>query len=100
MRRVAILTVVLVPVLVGLLVMRMRSQAAALNAPPGGSGEIEGTDVFLSARITARVTEQPVPKGQPVKAGQVVARLDCSDQEAALQEAESRAAAARASRTP
>jgi HlyD family secretion protein len=96
MRRVAIITVVVVLLLVGLLAFRMRHQAAALNAPPGGSGEIEGTDVFLSARITARLSELPVPKGRPVKAGEVVARLDCSDQEAALQEAESRAAAARA----
>jgi len=96
MRRIAIAITAVVLVLVALLVVRLRLQAAALNAPAGGSGEIEGTNVDLSARITARVAELPVPKGSAVKAGTVVARLDCSDQDAALSEAEARLAAARA----
>jgi HlyD family secretion protein len=96
MRRVAVVVSIVVLVLAALVVIRLRIQAAALNAPPGGSGEIEGTDVSLSARITARVVEQPVKKGQPVKAGEVVVRLDCSDPDAARAESEARLAAARA----
>jgi HlyD family secretion protein len=96
MRRVAVVVSIVVLALAALVVIRLRIQAAALNAPPGGSGEIEGTDVTLSARITARVAEQPARKGQPVKAGDVVVRLDCSDQDAARAESEARLAAARA----
>jgi len=96
MRRIAVLVAAVVVVLVALLVIRLRVQSAELHAPPGGSGEIEGTNVDLSARITARVSELPVKKGTAVKAGTVVARLDCSDQAAALAEAEARLAAARA----
>jgi len=96
MRRVAIVVAAVVLVLAALIVVRLRIQAAALSAPPGGSGEIEGVDVTLAARITARVAELPVRKGQPVRAGEVVVRLDCSDPDAARAEAEARLAAARA----
>jgi HlyD family secretion protein len=96
MRRVAVVVSIVVLALAALVVIRLRIQAAALNAPPGGSGEIEGTDVTLSARITARIAEQPARKGQPVKAGEVVVRLDCSDQDAARAESEARLAASRA----
>ncbi len=96
MRRILVAVAVVVILLVALLVVRLRVQAAARNAPAGGSGEIEGTNVDLSARITARVVELPVAKGSAVKAGTVVARLDCSDQEAALAEAAARLAASRA----
>lgn len=94
MRRIAVVAA-LVLGLVVLLLVRLRLQSQALDAPPGGSGEIEGTNVDLSARITARVSDLPVKKGSFVKAGSVVARLDCSDQAAALSEAEARLAAAR-----
>ena len=55
MRRKAIVFGVLVLVLGGLIALRLRAQAVARDAPPGGSGEIEGTEVNLSARILARV---------------------------------------------
>jgi len=96
MRRIAVAATVVVLVLVALLLARLWLQSAALHAPPGGAGEIEGTNVDLSARINARVAELPVPKGSPVKAGTVVARLDCSDQDAALSEAAHRLSATRA----
>jgi HlyD family secretion protein len=96
MRRVAVVVSLVTLVLVALVVVRMRIQAAALAAPPGGSGEIEGTTVNLSARISARVAELPARKGTPVRAGDVVVRLDCSDQDAARAESEARLAAARA----
>ena len=96
MRRKAILFGVLALVLGGLVALRLRAQAVARDAPPGGSGEIEGTEVNLSARITARVESLAVKKGQPVKAGDLMVKLDCSDQEAALRESEARLLSARA----
>jgi HlyD family secretion protein len=96
MRRIAVVVTVVVVVLVALLVVRLRVQASARNAPPGGSGEIEGTNVDLSARVTARVAALKATKGRPVKAGEVLVELDCSDQAAALAEAEARLASSRA----
>ena len=96
MRRKAIVFGVVVLVLGGLVALRLRAQAVARDAPPGGSGEIEGTEVNLSARITARVESLAVREGQVVKAGDLLVKLDCSDQEAALREAEARLVAARA----
>ncbi|WP_242392259.1 HlyD family secretion protein [Anaeromyxobacter oryzisoli] len=96
MRRIVIVLVVFVLVLGGLIGYRLRSQARALAAPAGGSGEIEGTIVELSSRVGARIVEQPVREGQAVKAGGLLLRLDCADPAAALAEAEARLAAAQA----
>jgi HlyD family secretion protein len=96
MRRVAVVVSVVVVALVALLGVRLWVQARARNAPPGGSGEIEGTTVDVSARITARVLALDAVKGRPVKKGDVLVRLDCSDQGAVLAEAEARLAASRA----
>ena len=96
MRRIAVVVAVVVVALVALLGVRLWVQARARNAPPGGSGEIEGTTVDVSARITARVLKLAAVKGRPVKAGDVLVELDCSDQGAALAEAEARLAAAKA----
>lgn len=96
MRRIAVVVTVVVVALVALLGVRLYVQARARNAPPGGSGEIEGTTVDVSARITARVQELVAVKGRPVKAGDVLVELDCSDQVALLAESEARLAAARA----
>ncbi len=96
MRRIAGVVTVVVIALVALLVLRLWVQASARNAPPGGSGEIEGTSVDLSARVTARVLALKGVKGTPVKAGDVLVELDCSDQAAALAESEARLASSRA----
>ena len=96
MRRIAVVVTVVVIALVALLGVRLWVQARARNAPPGGSGEIEGTTVDVSARIAARVLKLVAVKGRPVKAGDVLVELDCADQGAALAEAEARLAAARA----
>ncbi|HET6923437.1 MAG TPA: HlyD family efflux transporter periplasmic adaptor subunit [Anaeromyxobacteraceae bacterium] len=96
MRRMVIVFGVLALALGGLIALRLRAQAVARNAPPGGSGEIEGTEVTLSARITARVESLAVRKGQAVKAGDPILKLECSDQQAALGEVEARLLAARA----
>ena len=59
------------------------------------SGNIEVTSVELSFKIPGRVTERPVDEGEPVKTGEVVARLDPAD---LLHEAASRRAEAQAAR--
>ncbi len=96
MRRIAVVVAVVVVALVALLGVRIWVQARARNAPPGGTGEIEGTNVDVSARITARVLKLVAVKGRPVKAGEVLVELDCSDQGAALAESEARFASAQA----
>jgi HlyD family secretion protein len=95
MKRLAGGLLVLIAVLSGLLYWRVRSREES-NAPPGGAGEIEGTEVDLSSRITARILEQHVRKGAQVKTGDVLVVLDCADARAALNEAEARLAAANA----
>ncbi len=96
MRRVALVLVALVVVLGGLIALRLWTQARALAAPSGGSGEIEGTTVDLSSRVGARILELGVREGEAVKAGALVVRLDCADPDAQLAEAQARLAAAKA----
>lgn len=96
MRRIAIPFVVLVAVLSTLLFLQLRRQRLGALGASGGSGEIEGTDVELSARISARVERLHVQKGAQVKKGQLLVSLDCADTQATLAEAEARLAAARA----
>jgi HlyD family secretion protein len=96
MRRVVAVLVLLVALLSALLIHRLRAQAALARGPSGGAGEIEGTDVVLAARLTARVEALHVKKGAAVKRGELLVTLDCADARAALEEAEGRAAAARA----
>jgi HlyD family secretion protein len=96
MRRVVIVLVALVLVLGTLIGVRLWTQARALAAPSGGSGEIEGTTVELSSRVGARIAEVRVREGDRVKAGDLLLLLDCADAAAQLAEAEARLAAARA----
>jgi HlyD family secretion protein len=96
MRRIAVVLAVLVVGLSALLALRLRAQGAAARAPAGGSGEIEATEVHLSARITARIERVHVREGDEVKRGQPLVDLDCADPRAALAEAEARLAVARA----
>jgi HlyD family secretion protein len=96
MRRVVVVLAVLVVVLAGLIGLRLWRQARLLDAPTGGSGEIEGTAVDLSSRVGARILELRVREGDRVKAGDLLVVLDCADPKAQLAEAEARLAAARA----
>jgi HlyD family secretion protein len=96
MRRVAIVLAVLVAVLTVLISLRLWTQARALSAPSGGSGEVEGVTVDLSSRVGARIVEVRVKEGQAVKKGDLLLRLDCADPQAALAEAEARLAVAHA----
>jgi HlyD family secretion protein len=94
MRKVAIVLVVLVIALGGALAARLRMQNRALNAPTGGTGEIEATEVLLSSRVSARIAKLHVKKGAAVKMGAALVSLDCADARAALAEAEARLSAA------
>lgn len=96
MNRTVPVIALLVTIPVALLGVRVWQQNVASHGPSGGSGVIEGTEVSLSARVSARVAEIPVRVGQTVKAGDVLLRLDCSDTEATLAEGRARLAAARA----
>lgn len=88
-----LLVAVLPPVLIAFHIWR---QDVALHGPSGGSGVIEGTDIDLSSKVTARITALDVREGQQVKKGQALASLDCTDPQLQLQAAEARLASAQA----
>jgi HlyD family secretion protein len=94
MKRIFAIIVVLVVVLGVVLGLRLRHLAAYRNAPPGGTGTIEGTEVNITARISARILGVKVHEGDAVTSGQLLVELDCADQEAALAEARARLATA------
>lgn len=96
MRRVVLVLAALTVVLAALISLRLWTQARALAAPSGGSGEIEGVVVDLSSRVGARILSVKVREGDAVKAGDLLAVLDCADPAAQLAEAQARLAAARA----
>ncbi len=53
------------------------------------SGNIEATDVQLSFKIPGRLRSRPVSEGDRVEKGQLVAELDRSDEEVAVEQARS-----------
>jgi HlyD family secretion protein len=83
-------------VLIAAIAMKLRAQSAELSGPSGGSGIIEGTRVDIAAQISARVEQLFVKKGQTVKQGEPLVKLDCADVRAAIAEAEARVAMAEA----
>ena len=96
MKRIAIVLLVLVALLSALLAFRLRGQEAVARGPSGGSGEIEGTNVEVSARITARILRTHIREGQEVRKGDLLMELDCADTVAAEREASARLASSRA----
>lgn len=90
MKRIMIPFALLVVVLGALLAVRLRMQGRAAHAPAGGSGEIEGTELDLSARINARIERIHVRKGQAVKQNDRLITFDCSEAKASLRESEAR----------
>jgi HlyD family secretion protein len=94
-KRALILIGVLVAALLVALLLRVRHLRAAEHGPAGGSGVIEGVDVNVTSRISARITKVNVREGDVVKLGDVVVELDCIDQNAALSQARAQLAAAR-----
>ena len=60
------------------------------------SGNIEVTDVDLGFKISGRVVERLVSEGEPVKTGQIVARLDSQDLEREIAQRRAQVASAQA----
>lgn len=87
MKRVAVFFVVLVAVLSTLLYWRLREQRLESERPSGGSATLEGIEVDVTARISARISKLHVREGDAVKAGQVVAELECDEPRATLAQA-------------
>lgn len=84
MKRQLLAIPVILAVLVGLLVWRVRAQDARSRAASGGSATVEGIETVVSARIGGRITEVLVDEGNRVTKGQPVARIDCADPQATL----------------
>jgi HlyD family secretion protein len=94
-KRVLVIFVVLVVGLSLGLWRKVREADAIREAPSGGTGVIEGVEVTVAPRMPSRLVEVAVSEGDEVKAGQVVARLDCREQEAIEGAARARLAATR-----
>jgi HlyD family secretion protein len=82
----------------GLLGWRVHREDAKKHAPTGGSTTVEGTETVVASKIGSRLVELGAHEGDRVTAGQVIGRLECRDQEAALTAAKARLAAAEAQR--
>jgi HlyD family secretion protein len=96
MKRILAVLAVLVVALTIALAWRMRSLQAYKHAPSGGSGTIEGVEVDVTARMSARISAIHVREGDSVKKGQVLVELDCAEPEALMAEAKARLATAKA----
>jgi len=96
MKRILAVLAVLVMALTVALAWRMRSLRAYKHAPSGGSGTIEGVEVDVTARMSARISAIHVKEGDTVKKGQLLVELDCSEPEALMAEAKARLATAKA----
>jgi HlyD family secretion protein len=96
MKRIVVIVVVLVAALSVALAYRLRQLGAYRHAPAGGTGTIEGTEVNITTRIPARIVAVHVQEGQKVKAGQLLAELECDEPEAALALAQAQLATAEA----
>ena len=82
-------------------VFLVAAMAAALSACSGGGdallqGYVEGTYVYVAPDAAGRITERPASAGTTVAAGEVLARLDDSDERQAVAGAEARLAQAEA----
>lgn len=60
------------------------------------NGRLEATDYYISAKRAGRIAEVLVDEGDTVEAGQIVARMDTEELEAAVREAEAKIAQAQA----
>lgn len=93
MKKIIIVFVVLIATFSVLLGIKVRQQQAEAEKPPGGSAVVEGTEADVTSRLPARILEITAEEGQPVKAGAVLVKLDCTEQEAMLAGTRARLAA-------
>jgi HlyD family secretion protein len=96
MRRVFVLLGILVVGLGVALGWRIYRQDADKLAPSGGTGTVEGVEVDIVSRLSARIRAIHVEEGDPVKAGQLLVELDCDEPLAMRAEAAARVAVAEA----
>jgi len=96
MKRSLLVVFAIAAVLSALLVWRVRAQNQRSRAASGGSATIEGVETIIGARVFGRVSEVLVREGDRVSRGQTVARIDCTDNDAALALAEARLTSAEA----
>lgn len=98
MKRVAVLFVVLVLGLGTALALKLRAQRLEAGRAAGGSATLEGTEVGVVSRISARVTAVHPNEGDTVHAGDVLVELQCDEAKAALAQTEAAVAAAEVSK--
>ena len=84
--------VLLIAAVVGAAVLVV-ALALALRRPPApdriqASGTMEADEVEISAKVTGRLVRLQVDEGDPVRAGQVVARLDTAELQAQVEQAQ------------
>jgi len=77
------------PVRVEIFLVLACAASVACQAPPPAdrvrvSGQVEATEVQVSAQVGGRILELPVQEGHRVEMGAIVARLDTEDAELAL----------------
>jgi HlyD family secretion protein len=96
MRRVFVLLGILVVGLGVALGWRIYRQDADKLAPSGGTGTVEGVEVDIVSRLSARIRAIQVEEGDSVKAGQLLVELDCDEPMAIRAEAAARVAVAEA----
>lgn len=96
MKRLLMIAVLLTTALIVAIALKLRAQTAEMAGPPGGSGVIEGTPVEVASQISARVERVFVKRGESVKQGQPLVKLDCADVNAAIAEGQARVAMAEA----
>ena len=77
------------PVRVEIFLVLACAASVACQAPPPAdrvrvSGQVEATEVQVSAQVGGRILELPVQEGHRVEMGAIVARLDTADAELAL----------------
>ncbi len=82
-RKALIIPVLFVALSVGL-GLRVRARGVFEHTPSGGSATIEGTNLYVSSKTAGRVLDVTVQKGDRVRKGDLVAKLDCLDQESVL----------------
>ncbi len=90
MKKQLIAGVLLALLLTAVIAYRGYAQNAYKHAPSGGSCTLEGTEAVVATKVAGRLVEVLVQEGDAVTAGQIVARLDCEDQQAVLASAEAR----------
>ncbi len=88
MKRAVSAILLLTVALVVALALRVRHLRAAEQGPAGGTGVIEGVDVNITSRLVTRIDQIHAQAGQFVKAGELLVELDCTEQLAALEQAE------------